>query len=98
MCPPLQAMVHMEVIKQLAGGVGALLPPYGSQDQIGIIRLASKHLYPWAISMAPFVILLSMYINLCTSGAYVYHYYIHTMAQDEARGQLLGGSSLLSPC
>lgn len=35
---------------------------------------------------------------LCTSGAYVYHYYIHTMAQGEARGQLLGGSSLLSPC
>lgn len=69
------------------------------RDQIGIIRLASKHLYPWAISMAPFMILLSMYIYyLCTSEAYAYHYYIHTMAQGEARGELLGGSSLLSPC
>lgn len=68
------------------------------RDQIGIIRLARKHLYPWAIFMAPFMILLSMCIYLCTSGAYIYHYYIHSMGQGEARGQLLGGSSLLSLC
>lgn len=47
------ASAHMLLCQRALIGVGSLLPPHGPGDRTHDIRHGDTCLYPWAVSLAP---------------------------------------------